>query len=81
MSVPFHTPVGRNIDDLLVKVVVAVAAGHLLYVITGRNRTAPVILLITAALAAHFFIPGKGKVEIGWLGAGRASSIRDRLRR
>lgn len=64
---PFDTPAGRNIDDLLVLVVLAVAAGHLVYLITGRNRTAPVLLVAGAALAAHFFVPGKGKVVIGWL--------------
>ncbi len=67
---PFDTPAGRNIDDLLVLVVLAVAAGHLVYVVTGRNRTAPVLLVAGAALTAHFFIPGKGKVVIGWLSHG-----------
>jgi hypothetical protein len=65
--VPFGTSAGRNIDDLLVMAVLVIAAGHLLFVVTGRNRTAPVVLLTTAALAAHFFIPGKGKLSLGWL--------------
>lgn len=72
---PFDTPAGRNIDDLLVLVVLAVAAGHLVYVVTGRNRTAPVLLVAGSALAAHFFIPGKGKVVIGWLTHGDLSDL------
>ena len=72
---PFDTPAGRNIDDLLVLVVLAVAAGHLLYVATGRNRTAPVLLVAGSALAAHFFIPGKGKVVIGWLAHGDLANL------
>ena len=72
---PFDTPAGRNIDDLLVLVVLAVAAGHLVYVVTGRNRTAPVLLVAGSALAAHFFIPGKGKVAIGWLTHGNLGDL------
>ncbi|MEZ5408091.1 MAG: hypothetical protein R2761_08705 [Acidimicrobiales bacterium] len=72
---PFDTPAGRNIDDLLVLVVLAVAAGHLVYVATGRNRTAPVLLVAASALAAHFFIPGKGKIAIGWLTAGDLGNL------
>ena len=72
---PFDTPAGRNIDDLLVLVVLAVAAGHLVYVVTGRNRTAPVLLVAASALAAHFFIPGKGKIVIGWLADGDLGNL------
>lgn len=72
---PFDTPAGRNIDDLLVLAVLAVAAGHLVYVATGRNRTAPVLLVAGSALAAHFFIPGKGKLAIGWLTHGNLSDL------
>jgi len=72
---PFDTPAGRNIDDLLVLVVLAVAAGHLVYVATGRNRTAPVLLVAGSALAAHFFVPGKGKVAIGWLTHGNLANL------
>jgi hypothetical protein len=72
---PFDTTAGRNIDNLLVLVVLAVAAGHLVHVVTGRNRTAPVLLVAATALASHFFIPGKGKLAIGWLGAGRIADL------
>jgi hypothetical protein len=72
---PFDTAAGRNIDDLLLLALLAIAAAHLLYVITGRNRTAAAVLLMTAALAAHFFIPGKGKLAIGWLSSGDLSNL------
>lgn len=72
---PFGTSAGRNIDRLLVIALVAIAAVHVLYVITGNPSTAPVLLVVTAALAAHFFIPGKGKVGMGWLTSGDASNL------
>lgn len=72
---PFATTAGRNIDDFLVLVVLAVAAGHLVYVVTGRNRTSPVLLVVATALASHFFVPGKGKVSIGWLSSGDLSNL------
>ena len=72
---PFGTTAARNVDDLLLMVLLVIAAAHLLFVVTGRNRTASVVLLITAALAAHFFIPGKGKLSIGWVSAGDLANL------
>ena len=46
---PFGTTAARNVDDLLLMALLIIAAGHVLFVVTGRNRTAPVVLLITTA--------------------------------
>ncbi len=64
---PFGSVAGENVDDLLVIVLLAVAGAHVMYVITGRVDSASVMLVIIAAVAAHFFIPGKGKVALDWL--------------
>ncbi len=62
----FHTIAAQNIDALLVVALVAIATIHLWFVVTGRNRTEPVVLLLTAAIASHFFVPGKSKVDLDW---------------
>ena len=72
---PFGTTAARNVDDLLLMVLLVIAAAHLLFVVTGHNRTAGVVLLISAALAAHFFMPGKSKLSIGWVSAGELANL------
>jgi len=52
-DVPFHTTAAQNIDALLLIALVAVAATHLWFVATGRRRSAPVILVLTAAIAVR----------------------------
>ena len=64
---PFGTTAAQNIDDLLVIVVLVLASAHLLFVMTGRRQTSPVVLLLSAAVATHFFVPGRSKLAIGWL--------------
>ncbi len=64
---PFATAAYRNIDDLPVIVLLLVAVGHLLFVVTGRRSSSVIILAVGAAIAAHFYIPGKGKLLMGWL--------------
>ncbi|MDH4277390.1 MAG: hypothetical protein OEW83_04820 [Acidimicrobiia bacterium] len=66
---PFHTTAARNIDDLPVVVLLLIGVGHLLFVLTGRRSTSLIVLAIGAALASHFWIPGKGKLLMGWLSA------------
>ncbi len=63
----FHTIAAQNIDALAVIVLVAVGTMHLWFAITGRNRTAPVLLVLMAAVGSHFFVPGKSKLEIDWV--------------
>lgn len=63
---PFATTAAQNIDELLLIALSAVAAAHLLYVVTGRRETAPVFLVLSAAVAAHFYIPGSTKLANGW---------------
>ncbi len=64
---PFGTTAAQNIDELLLIALSAIAGIHILYVITGRRETAPVVLVLSAALAAHFYIPGSTKLVGGWL--------------
>ena len=64
--VTFGTAVGRNIDELLVIALLAIAAGHLVFVASARRQTSPILLLLSAALASHFFLPGRAKLGIGW---------------
>lgn len=65
---PFGTTAGQNIDELIVIGVLILAAVHLKFVLTGIGGTSIVLLLLSAALASHFFIPGRSKMAIGWLG-------------
>ena len=63
---PFGTTAAQNIDELLVVMLLAVAGAYLMYVVTGRADSSPVFLVMAAALATHFFIPGRGKLLLGW---------------
>lgn len=67
-GLPYGTLAAQNVDELLLVVLLAVVGAHLVYVATGRIDSAPVVLVICAALATFFFIPGRGKVLLGWLG-------------
>ncbi len=64
---PFGTTAAQNIDELVVVVLLAVAAAHLMFVLTGRGDSSPVVLVMAAALATHFFIPGRGKLLLNWI--------------
>ena len=65
--VPFGTAADRNIEQVLLIVVVAAAAAHLRYVATRRTDTSDAVLVVTAGLAAHFFLPGWSKLRLDWL--------------
>jgi hypothetical protein len=64
---PFDTAAAKNIDELLVLALLSVAAAHVVYVVTGRNATSASLLITSAAIASHFFLPGRGKVANDWL--------------
>lgn len=64
---PFFNPALQNVDDLPAFALLIVAAGHLWYVTTGRRETSPIILGLLTLLAAHFYLPGRGKLSLGWL--------------
>ncbi len=66
-ALPSGILAAQNIDELLIIVVLAVAGAHLVVVLTGRNDTAAVMLVVIAAVATHFFVPGRGKLALGWL--------------
>ncbi len=64
---PFQTSAARNIDEMPVIVLLVIGVAHLLFVVTGRRSTSLVVLAIGAVVASHFYIPGKGKLLMGWL--------------
>ena len=64
---PFGTTTPNDIDELLIVALLAVAAGHLVCVATRRQETSPVLLVISAAVASHFFVSGRGKLGLDWL--------------
>ena len=70
MASQFNYPLGtrsaQNIDELLVIALLAIAAIHLLFVLTEHRQTAPVLLLLTAAIASHYFVSGRSKLLTGW---------------
>lgn len=72
---PFGTQAAKNVDELLVIALLAIVAGHVVYVITARNDTASVLLIIGSAIAAHFFWPGKGKIVMSWLSLNDVSNL------
>lgn len=67
----FLYPVGvsmeTNITDLLVMLLLAMACGHLLFVVTRRTATAPSLALTCALLAGHFFRAGRLKLGLEWV--------------
>ena len=64
---PFATSAAKNIDELLLLALLTVAACHVVYVLTGRRETSAALLVTGAAVATHFFVPGRGKVASDWL--------------
>ena len=79
MASQFNYPLGtrsaQNIDELLVIALLALAAIHLLFVVTARRQTAPVLLLLTAAVASHYFISGTSKLLTGWVYSNDLSNL------
>ncbi len=59
---------GQNIDRVLLLVVAIVAALAVVAMVSGETRSAPVLVLLVALFAAQFFVPGRAKLDIGWLG-------------
>lgn len=72
---PFGTISVETIDDYLLIPLIACAAGHGLYVVTGRRSTSPVLLVIVTSIAGHFFLPGRGKLAIDWFGNSELSNL------
>lgn len=72
---PFHTTAAENINELPVIVLLLIGVGHLLFVITGRRATSVVVLAVGALVASHFWIPGKGKLLMGWLSADDVANL------
>lgn len=72
---PFGTTAAQNIDELLVIALLAIASAHIWFVISGHTDTAPVLLLLGAAIATHFYIPGRTKMGIDWLATNDISNL------
>lgn len=66
-TVPFNTRFAQNIDELLVISLLVIAAVHLAYVVTASSDSSPAIPLLGAAVAAHYFIPGRSKLVANWI--------------
>jgi len=66
-ALPSGILAAQNIDELLIIVLLAVAGAHLITAMFGRDDTAPLVLVIMAAVATHFFVPGRGKLVLEWL--------------
>lgn len=64
---PFGTAAAKNVDEFLVLALVGLAACYLLFIVFGRTSSSAVVLLLGALVAAHFFVPGRGKLGLGWL--------------
>ena len=72
---PLDSRFGQNIDELLVMVLLAFAAAHMLYVATARRATAPALLIVATAIAAHFYVPGRAKLSLDWLATNDLSNL------
>ncbi len=66
-SFPFGTQAAQNVDELLVLVLLAIAVAYLVGAVLDRDDSSPVIAVSAAAIATHFFIPGRGKVLLNWI--------------
>ena len=75
----FYYPIGlsptANLADFTVMALLAVAAGHMLFVITRRRSTSPTLALLGTVIASHFFEPGRAKLPLGWLGNNRVGDF------
>ncbi|MGI9616032.1 MAG: hypothetical protein ACR2QO_24175 [Acidimicrobiales bacterium] len=64
---PFGTAAAKNVDELIILALLSIAATHAIYVLTRRTDTSAALLIASAAVAAHFFLPGRGKLANDWL--------------
>jgi hypothetical protein len=75
----FATPLGatasNNIGDLLLIALLCVAATHVFSARTKSTDSSSAMLLLTAAVAAHFFAPGRAKVAIDWISTNDLSNF------
>ncbi len=66
-GLPFGTLAAQNIDELLLVALLVIAGAHVVFVVTGKRDSSPLLLLLAAAIATHFFIPGRGKLLLNWV--------------
>ncbi len=72
---PFGTRATSNISGLLILALLALSAGHVLHMATGRVSTSAIVLLLSAAISSHFYLPGKSKIALDWLGLSDISDL------
>ena len=75
LFIPTGAASTQNMSDLIVMAVLAVAAGHLLFVVLRRSSTSAVLAVIGTAIASHFFVPGRGKLSLGWLESDNVANL------
>lgn len=63
---PLGTTSMENIGELLMIALLVIAAMHVIVAVTGEADSAGVVLVLGAALATHFFVPGVAKMRLGW---------------
>ncbi len=66
---PFGTTAGKNIGELLLVALLVIVAMHVVVALTDDDESAAVVLVLGAAIATHFFLPGVAKAQLGWVGA------------
>ncbi len=67
LFIPTGASSTQNMADLIVMVLLGVGAAHLLFIATRRAATSAALAVIGTAIASHFFVPGRGKISLGWL--------------
>ncbi len=70
MSQQFLFPTGQsstvNLLNFVVFAILAIAAVHLLYVVSRNRSTSPVLALLATMVASHFLKAGRGKLSLSW---------------
>lgn len=64
---PFGATASENIHDLPLLALLIVGAMQLVVAVTDDDDTSPMVLLLGAAVASHFFEPGRAKLAIDWI--------------
>jgi hypothetical protein len=74
-ALPFGTESAQNIDAILVAALVVLAAVYAMHVVTGTTHSAPALLVLSTIIASRFFVPGLGKLALGWWGSNQLSNF------
>jgi hypothetical protein len=64
---PLDATIAHDLDTVLLLIPMAAAAAHFRYVATRRTDTSDAVLVVTAGVAAQFFVSGWAQFRQGWL--------------